>query len=461
VRKRKGIAIRPLVAATAAGLGLAVAVGAFVPAMRNQNPLRPEEKAAIQAGAEAGDHAAQRTLAEINTDWANEKPDYVAALSWYEKAADGSENTEDSARMNALRQFNADHARLYEKAQGGDSQDLLTFAWHTPHMASGVAGDAPFAHWLLLAARAGSDKAQAQIGYLYLRAYYVRHSGRHNDTEAAREKSLGWKFGDFSRPIKLDEPIGFDDESLQTDISNAIYWLRKAAARGDALSQYNLGLAYAISGPTRDLEAASLWLHRALFLDPTLPVTACDLDLKGRIIAGPVDESGATPDVTAAFRCYNRVTTQHPGTYYVLGYMYHRGIGIGRDDRLALSWLRKAEAAPYWRPAAWHEIALLYGDSRIVGRDPVASVVLLAKSQRLAYAPVSCGPEQSNDKGGPAFKPGYDEIDRQEELVKSYTALTSPQRQEVKKQLAKLGIQPPLLVGQPRMPLFREVVPCD
>ena len=460
-----GIVHRPYRAGLALAVGLlsAMPAGATLPAMPFQIPLAPGARAALESRAQAGDKTAQRALSEINTEWAGERPDYVAALYWYERAKANPAPATDDYRFRGLsdgdadllRAFNAEHAALFARAQTGDAKALTDFAWHTPHKASGVAGDDQMAHWILLAARAGDHIAQAQIGYFYYRAFYVRGdrayhdatTNAYNDAEAAREKIYAGALGDVSERLRDDEPLGFDEESATNDVANAIFWFGKAAESGDTRARYNLGLAYAIKGPTRDWVAASRWLHEALYADPTLPVTACDLDLSGDAKAGPEYEGGATPQLATAFACYDRVKAHHPGAYYMLGYLLHHGVGVPRDDARARGMLQKAATYSDWRPRAMNELSHLYRDSPTLARDKAQAVVWLARALVAPETPRTycgmLGPQ--DDKGGPLAPQAFGNDADWGELNTLYQSLSPAQKVTVRTQLKRYA--PDLQVG--------------
>ncbi len=434
------------------------------PGPPNSLPLQAGEREAILVRARDGETGAQIAMIAIDTDWVGEKPDYVDALYWYDKLATGKSHSgaldyrfSSAHRLGAaeLRRFNSEHSALYAKAREGDPQALYDFAWHTPHMASGINGDAPLAHWLLLAAGAGNRKAQAQIGYLYLQAFFERRAGTGPDIDASRELIKPEYLEDFTATSRVRLPLGFEDESLDTDSRNAIVWLGKAADAGDIRARYNLGLAYATSGPSRDMTSASHALHQSLFLAPSLPVTACDLDMTGRVVAGDEREAGADPDPKAAFQCYDRVKGEHPGAYFVLGYMYHHGIGVKRDDRQAIVMLEEAERHSDWRPGALYELSLIYRDSLTVRHNLGKAVVLLAEAQAAPITPRTiCGKVQyADDPGGPMALDAHNS-GTSNELNAAYLALPDAQRSAVDKELEEQGISMPSMdtAIEPRIP---------
>jgi hypothetical protein len=55
-----------------------------------------------------------------------------------------------------------------------------------------------------------------------------------------------------------------DGRDAKGDVDEGIRWLRKAAKRGDAVAQYNLGRAYLDGeGVTKNIRRARTWLTKA------------------------------------------------------------------------------------------------------------------------------------------------------------------------------------------------------
>ncbi len=370
--------------AAVCGVAAAVAVlsaHATVPAPDSDFPVSAEVKAEVRAQADAGNMAAQYRMMELDTDWTGEAPDFVDALHWAKRLRDKNE-------IGYYRGFIAEHARLYKEARSGDAKALYAFAQHVPHNAAGLAGDAPMAHWLKLAAQAGSVAAQADIGRLYFRAAYLRATGVQATPEARRENRIPW-YLDATAPAGPIEPLGFDDESAQTDLPNAILWLGKAADAGNARAQYDLGLAYAAPGPTHDDAKARLWLHRALVTAPggTEPA-ACRLDFAGSLGLMPTDGGmfiaiDSQPDYAAALACYNAARHGDGDAQFMTGYMAHHGLGAPRDDTRA--WVLLEQTARGIQSdsdaiEAKYELSRLYLDSTTLPRDPVRSYILLSEA---------------------------------------------------------------------------------
>ena len=362
--------------ATAVLAATAFPAQAMVPARENEFPMSAEAKARLRAEAESGNFLAREKMGELNSDWAGEVPDYVEAARWFDLA-------HNPGQADYYRGFIAEHARLYQQAQSGDAKALYDFAHHTPHNATGLAGDEPMPHWLLLAAQAGSVDAQSEIGQLYFRAAYVRHTGVHDDAEAARERYLSsWR--NITDAAWSGEPLGFDGESAATDLPNAILWLNKAAQAGNAEAAYALGLSYAVAGPTQDVAKARLWFNRVLEKTPAAPATACLLDFSGQLSMMEDDDGmfialNDKADYPAALTCYGALQDSNPDAVFMMGYMAHHGLGTPRDDNRALALLGKARHGDD-DVEAKYELGRLYLDSKAFPHDPVRAYIFLSEA---------------------------------------------------------------------------------
>ncbi|WP_443750743.1 SEL1-like repeat protein [Asticcacaulis solisilvae] len=420
---------------------------AVVPALRNQVPMSAEAKAQLRARAEAGDPDAQMDMGLLYSDWYGQAPDYAEAIKWYRMIGEKS-SLHDGARAQIARleAFIAEHKRLYGQAQDGDGQHLYAFALHLPHGATGLDGDAPMPHWMLKAAEAGHTGAQLRIGTLYFRAAYVRQSNAHDEVAATRQYEP-YPYSATDRAYG-GEPIGFDDETPEHDMPNAILWLGKAAGAGDVQAQYNLGIAYAARGPTQDVTKAGLWLHRALAAQPSLPLTACVLDFTGRLRlmttgvdanADPVSMIAvdSRPDYAAAYACYGSARPGHPETAFYLGQMLHRGQGVPRDDNRAMIMLNRARNTIY-EPDALYEMSLIYRDSRTIAHDPIRAYILMTRAIAAIRMRVV-----------PSCSPGDAEADRSRRLPEMeadqtalYARLTKSQRLAVRNELKREHLPP-------------------
>lgn len=157
--------------------------------------------------------------------------------------------------------------------------------------------------------------------------------------------------------------------------------VRKAAERGDAYAQYNLGLLYS-SGqdvPQSDSKAAH-WYHQAAaqgFADAQFALGV--MYYYGR---------GVTKDYSKAVRWFRRAVDQGSiPARYNLGNMYFRGQGIPQNYAKAAYWFR--QAADQGVARAQYGLGLLYSGGLGVPKNLTAAIkwLILAKASGSGDAP--------------------------------------------------------------------------
>ncbi len=469
--KGAGVALAAVVCAAA------FSASATVPMMRNQMALSADARAQLRARAEGGDADAQMDMGELYSNWAGQRPNFIEAIKWYRLAAahPGWWDRSANEKIAALQARIDAHKRLYAQAQDGDGQHLYDFALDLPHGAAGIDGDVPMPHWMLKSAEAGHTQAQLTIGTLYFRAAFARKSKAYDEVRAATEY-VPHPFYVTERAYGYD-PIGFDDETPEHDLPNAITWLAKAADAGDAQAEYNLGMAYAASGPTQDVARARLWLHRGLMARPLaalqpwekamVPPTACELDFSGTLRKMPVgwDANDAPvfmiavddkPDYPAAYACYDHVKATYPVAYLYLGKMLHRGQGVARDDARAMAMLDRARTTVF-EPDALYEMSLVYRDSHTIARDPVRAYILMTRAieKIKAWRAPACG-EPSEE----ALQANRWELrtEMEADQKKLYAHMSKPQRRAADNELKREHVWPGH--GPETLEIIEPVMPC-
>ncbi len=396
-----------------AAWGVAATAAWASPARENQIRKKPDEIAALRARAEAGDAAAAEEMGELYYDWAGVTPDYVEAAHWFHKAADEGYNPSfrygPSHYLDKIETFTTEHAALYAMAQSGDGKALYDFAQHTPHNATGLTGDAPKEHWFLLSARAGYGPGEAAIGSAYFNAYYRRRWDAVADGTVVVGQPFGFDFvgylGEDGR--EDDVPLNFEAEASDLDLSNAISWLDKAAQGGNGWAAHELAMAYAVTGDASpgDPVKARDWLYKAANDNSTYAQEACELAFNGELDRMPIAPSGkplvhfqTQPDYTMAFDCFSRYRDSYEmgsndEAPYYLGRMYHRGLGVARDDAKALALLQPvADGYGEYHLDAKYELSRIYRDSNTLPHDLEKAYLLLTEaSERYgAYPFVNC-----------------------------------------------------------------------
>jgi TPR repeat protein len=132
--------------------------------------------------------------------------------------------------------------------------------------------------------------------------------------------------------------IYFVGRSDLRDYAKARYWLGKAAAQGHAGAQYRLGQMYARGdGVQQDFTKARYWYGKA----------AAKGDADVQYILGVMYEYGlgGPQDYAKARYWYGKAAAQgHAGAQYSLGVLYIRGKGVQQDSTKARYWCGKAAA---------------------------------------------------------------------------------------------------------------------
>jgi len=388
--------------------GLAAGASAQ-PLPADKIPMTAAEIAALQTRANAGDVFAAELMGQLYYRWAGMKPDYVKAAQWFHKAADGGD-TQAPDFLAKIDAFTAQHAVLYAAAQSGDAKALYDFGQHEPHNATGLEGDAPKEHWFLLSARKGYGPAELAIGTAYFGAYYRR---RWEAEDAKRKTARGGEDGDYFGfdyvtvvHRQSDVAVGFEGEGPYTDLPNAKDWLEKGVQAGSAEAEYWLALAYGVEGPDK-ADMARDWLFKSADDGAGIDAAedACELAFTGGMARMPVG-SARVPivrfdgprDYARAFGCYSRQYTSKIGVdddvaAFSLGYMYHRGLGVSRDDARALALLQPlADGDGEYHYDADYELSLLYRDSPTIKHDLGKAYLLLAEAAEADNAaPQTCG----------------------------------------------------------------------
>jgi len=156
------------------------------------------------------------------------------------------------------------------------------------------------------------------------------------------------------------------------DDTEASVWLRKAAEKGHAVAQYELGIFYVRGyGVAKDEVEAAHWIRKAAEQGGVLPqVSVGEMYQYGR---------GVQKDEVEAVRWFRKAADQgNARAQASLGYMYGGGLGVPRDDAEAVKWLRKAvEQGDAFGQA---NLGNMYEAGRSVPKDDEEAIRLYRKS---------------------------------------------------------------------------------
>ena len=140
----------------------------------------------------------------------------------------------------------------------------------------------------------------------------------------------------------------------------AACWLREAADHGHALAQRNLAVLYFKGeGVPRDHAAAVEWLNRAACQG----CVSAQMDLARVYLKG----DGVQNPAAAVAWLQPLAEAGHRDAQYYLGLMYYDGRGVSRDPAVAAMWLRRA--ADQRHHEAEYRLGLMYRDGMGVLQD--------------------------------------------------------------------------------------------
>jgi hypothetical protein len=118
--------------------------------------------------------------------------------------------------------------------------------------------------------------------------------------------------------------------------AKAVRWFRKAAEKGGAAAQFNMGILYDTGrGVPRDLGAAVTWYRKSAeqgFAEAQFNLA--QMHRRGE---------GAESDAAEAVKWLMKAAKQgHVLAQFNLSHMYEHGVGVDKDDTEAANWCRKA-----------------------------------------------------------------------------------------------------------------------
>ena len=122
-----------------------------------------------------------------------------------------------------------------------------------------------------------------------------------------------------------------EGNGVKKDEVKAFELFQKAADLGNAVAMYNIGYFYS---SMNNFEQAVYWFKKATEHG----------DSKAINRLGMIYQS-VFGDYQTALKYYRQGTDQgNADSMYWLGYLYHEGLGVNKDDKIALEWLEKAKA---------------------------------------------------------------------------------------------------------------------
>jgi len=180
-------------------------------------------------------------------------------------------------------------------------------------------------------------------------------------------------------------------ESTLAERTEAISWLRKAAEAGHAMAQVTLGLLYkgGKRGVVQNSEEAVKWFRKS----------AEQCNAYGQSELGLMYETGdgVAKDEAEAVRWYTRAADQGLAvSKFDLAFMYENGHGVAADIPKAIALYEEAALSI---PTARHNLAVLYYDGKLVGKDSIAAykwAVLSISAEFMRIIGEAMGKEQDS-----------------------------------------------------------------
>jgi TPR repeat protein len=162
------------------------------------------------------------------------------------------------------------------------------------------------------------------------------------------------------------------------DIKEALKWYRKAADQGKTAAQYYLGLAYARGkGVAKDSAEAAKWYRKAA----EQGYAAAQFNLGWMYDTG----DGIARDSAEAVKWYHKAAEQGDAlAQFNLGVMYDKGEGVAKDSAEAVKWYRKA--ADQGDASAQLNLGLMYANGEGVAKDGAEALKWLRKAAEQGHA---------------------------------------------------------------------------
>ena len=186
-----------------------------------------------------------------------------------------------------------------------------------------------------------------------------------------------------------------EGEGVPKSDKKAVYWTQKSADQGDVSAQYNLGLMYYDGkGVPQDYKKAEYWYQKAA----DLGYASAQYNLGLMYYVG----KGVPQSDKKAVYWYQKAADQGlTNGQYNIGHMYSKGKGVPQSDKKAVYWYQKAadQGAAY----AQFNLGNMYREGRGVPQDYRQAVYWYQKAadQGVASAQYNLGFIYEDGKGVP------------------------------------------------------------
>ena len=252
----------------------------------------------------------------------------------------------------------------------------------------------------LVGAKNAREVAEITKGGALTDAEWKRHgpawerNWREDDAETVNSSRKAAERGDAEAQFNLGVMYA-TGAGVPEDDAEAVKWFRKAAEQGDAIAQCNLGNMYAEGKgvPANDAEAVK-WFRKAAeqgFVEAQLNLSAMYANGKG-----------APEDGAEAVKWFRKAAAQGESrAQFLLGLAHANGEGVPEDGAEAVKWFRKA-AEQGFAPAQSH-LGVMYANGRGVPEDGAEAVKWFRKAaeQGVVEAQFDLGVVYAEGKGVP------------------------------------------------------------
>ena len=318
---------------------------------RRAGRVRPEDVSGLEKRATNGDLDSQLLLATLDRAGCGVvKPDPVASLEWYHKAADQGSS------------IAANEIGNHQKTLGNDKADALRWYRRAAELL-----DAVGEHNLgMLLAESRSPEA----------ATWLRRSAEHGNDLAVEEL------------MKLyNQGTADPQKSLEENRREGLILLQSWAGQGRAAAQVELALSYWMEqlGLKKDLTLAFQWMRKAADKSPEAEA------LLGQFYNAGI---GTEPNVQEAVQWYRKAAEHgHWRGQMNLAIRYEQGRGVDKDPAQAVRWFESAAQHNY--ADAMYHLAHMYESGHGVPKDKITALmwfILAEQAGGLNQVP----PEYSN-----------------------------------------------------------------
>jgi chromosome segregation ATPase len=205
--------------------------------------------------------------------------------------------------------------------------------------------------------------------------------------------------GNIEAQYELGNAYSNGGAGVAQNFAEAFKWYRRAAEKGFAPAQFNVGLAYELG---RGVAADEKQAFRYYLLAAEQGFAPAQFNVGNMYSSG----RGTGQDFFEANLWFKQAADSGLiEAQFNLGFAYEAGNGVKKDPGQAARWYKQAADRGYAR--AQYNLGLLYEDGRGVTKDPVAAATLYRAAAERGFAPaqINYGLMLSEGRAGVARDP--------------------------------------------------------